>query len=126
MSQQDLANLGNKTKTQLLELVKKLAAENTELKEMNQFMESTCKRLINLERQQNKSLQYMRRDTIEVSGIPTNIDQNSLENEVINIFNAADVSVHGNRLTHMDIHACHRIGKKKEITICKFVNRKFG
>ena len=111
---------------ELINIVKTPTTENTELKEINKLMGRTNKRLENLEREQNKNLQYLRRDTIEICGIPPVIPQNNLEEEVIKIFNAAKVTVHGKTLDYGDIQACHRIGKKKETTIYKFVNRKFA
>ena len=121
----DLKNLGNKTKNQLMEMVKKLAAENALLMEVHDYMESSNKRLDKLEREQNLSLQYSRRDTIEVTGIPANVVSQNLEEEVVKIYEKAGVQINGKRLDSSDIQACHRIGKKN-ITICKFVNRKFA
>ena len=87
--------------------------------------EKTNERLEDLEREQNRNLQYLRRDTIEISGIPANIDDKHLEDEVLNLYDIADVSVHGRKVTKHDIQACHRIGKKG-VTIVKFLNRKFA
>ena len=78
-----------------------------------------------LECEQNKSIQYLRRDSIEISGIPANIRHNALESKVIKIFEAAEVDVHGVGLTERDIQACHRVGNKG-VTIVKYVNRKFA
>ena len=125
MSAADLKNLGSKSKTQLIEMVKNLAAENEIYKELQHYMETTNKRLENLEREQNKSLQYMRRDSVEISGIPLEVPQASLEDAVIKIYAEAGVEVHGEKLDAIDIQACHRIGKKG-ITICKFTNRKYA
>ena len=125
MSLAEVGNLNSKSKAQLVDMVKKLTAENAVLKEVQKFMEMTNKRLESLEREQYKMQQYSRRDTIEISGIPTSIEQNGLEDEVIKIFEAADVFVHGEGLRKRDIQACHRIGKKGA-TICKFTNRKFA
>ena len=120
-----VANLNNKSKSQLMDLVKSLTSENTALKEIVRIMESTNERLEKLEREQNKSLQYLRRDTIEISGIPSEIHQNELEKEILKVFQAAEVKVHGENLQERDIQAAHRIGKKG-VVICKFVNRKFA
>ena len=54
----DIKNLGNKTKNQLMELVKKLATENALLMEVHDYMESTNKKLNKLEREQNFSSIY--------------------------------------------------------------------
>ena len=121
----DIKNLGNKTKNQLMEMVKKLAAENALLIEVQDYMETTNKRLDKLEREQNLSLQYMRRDTIEITGIPADIGNQNLEEEVVKIYKKAGVEINDKNLDSPDIQACHRNGKKN-ITICKFVNRKFA
>ena len=129
----DISKLNQYNKTQLMDIVKNLSAENgtlsaenIALKEMNTFMEQTNRRLEKLEREQNLHAQYSRRDSIEISGIPSQIRTEELEREVIKIYEAAQVSVHGESLREKDIQACHRIGKKQETTIVKFVNRKFA
>ena len=88
-------------------------------------MKQNNDRLEELERQQNLNLRYQRRDTIEITGIPSSIKQEELEEEVMKIFDAGHVSVHGRKLDTHQIQACHRIGKKG-ITICKFINRKYA
>ena len=67
--------------------------------------------------------QYGRRECIEITGIPTDIAQEDLEEQVIKIYNEAKVEVHGRELNRFDISAYHRLGKKS-VTIVKFVNRK--
>ena len=61
-------------------------------------MEATSKRLEELERAQYKSQQHSRRDSTEISGIPTTVQQKDLEAEVIKIYKAADVKVYGKNL----------------------------
>ena len=122
---ESLGNLANKSKAQLVAMVNDLANENAVLKEIHKFVELTNKRLEKLEREQNRSLQYNRRNNIEISGIPANIPTNDLEKEVIKLYQAADITVHGQKLAHRDIEACHRIGKKN-VTIVRYVNRKFA
>ena len=82
-------------------------------------------RVEKLERHQNKNFQYLRRDSIEISGIPANISHNDLEDEVIRIYDMAEVRVHDTKLNKLAIHACHRIGKKGKV-IVKFTNRKYA
>ena len=68
-------------KEQLIEIIlnmKKVIAD------MNvDFQKVTNLRLYNLEKAQNMALQYSRRDCVEISGIPAEISQESLEDEVI-------------------------------------------
>ena len=60
-----------------------------------------------------------------MTGIPADIGNQNLEEEVVKIYKKAGVEINGRNLDSSDIQACHRIGKKN-ITICKFVNRKFA
>ena len=69
--------------------------------------------------------QYGRRESVEISGIPV-VENQNLEDEVIKVYNEAKVNVFGRQLKKEDISACHRIGKKQETTIVRFVNRKFA
>ena len=110
-------------KNQLVNLVLQLQKETIALKQQKET--DLEKRVIALERSQYLYEQYGRRESVEISGIPSNIEQKDLENEVIQVFNEAKVRVHGRPLDPMDITACHRIGKKN-VTIVRFVNRKFA
>ena len=110
-------------KNQLVSLVLQLQKESIALKQQKEG--DLEKRVIALERSQFLYEQYGRRESVEITGIPSNIEQKDLENEVIKVFNEAKVQVHGRPLEPMDITACHRIGKKN-VTIVRFVNRKFA
>ena len=50
----------------------------------------------------------------------------SIEDEVIKIFEAVNVSVGGERLSKIQIQAVHRIEKAQEKTVAKFVNHRFA
>ena len=82
-------------------------------------------RVTELERSHYLYKQYGRRESVEITGIPTEVDDKNLEEEVIKIYNEANVDVDGSGLTKKDISACHRIGKRGN-TIVRFVNRKFA
>ena len=82
-------------------------------------------RITVLERSQYLYEQYGRRESVELTGIPNSVQQKDLEDEVIDIFNEAKVTVDDSQLTKKDITACHRIGKRG-VTIVRFVNRKFA
>ena len=66
-------------------------------------MERTNKRLEDLERNQNLSLQYQRRDSVEITGIPEDIDDARLEDEVIKMFNSCQVVVNGRNPRFKDV-----------------------
>ena len=63
--------------------------------------------------------QYLRRSDIVISGIPSLNNDVAVESTVIDILKVIDVPV-----KPRDIEAVHRIGKHKEETIVRFVNRK--
>ena len=123
----DIVKLASFGKDELVSLVLQLQEEKMEiaknLVDLNRNLES---RVVALERSQFLYEQYGRRESLEITGIPKRVDQNALEDEVIKIFNEAKVEVHGKKLEARDIAACHRIGRKGETTICKFVSRKFA
>ena len=96
-------NLADYSKEDLIQLVLKLQHENSTLKEEKLFMERTNKRLEDLERSHNLHLQYGRRDSVEITGIPINIPDIGLEDEVIRIFDHAKVKVNGTKLDKLEI-----------------------
>ena len=129
MNKNDLVQMVQSLQTQVDDLNsvnKTLVVENAELRKVFDIMSKHNERLEKLEKEFNRNLQYQRRDTIEITGIPKAIPVEDLETEVVKIYNAAMVKVHGQTLRPLDIQACHRIGKKKEVTIVKFVSRKFA
>ena len=76
-----------------------------------------------LECNHNMLKQYGRRNNIEITGIPDTVQDNELENEVIEIFDAIGVEANS-----VDFEDCHRVGKSKDNSkkvIARFVNRKF-
>ena len=119
-------------KAELVELIMELQKEKISLKYVIKNSSSLEERISNLEksnieleRSHYLYLQYGRRNLVEISGIPTAIETKDLEDHVIQIYKEAKVEVNGHQLTHFDIQACHRIGKKGD-TVVRFVNRKFA
>ena len=125
----DTEKLGEFKKEELIEMVIVLQQEKNMLKieraETKKETKSIVDRVTELERSHFLYLQYSRRESVEITGIPADIDHKNLEKEVLKIYNEAKVEVHGNKITNMDISACHRIGKHG-VTIVRFVNRKFA
>ena len=109
------------------ELVKIIVDLNEKItKIQNDYHKITNLRLYNLERNAYMNAQYLRRDTFEITGIPADIDNENIEDQVIEILNK-DLKVNVNRqpIKKIDIHASHRFGKKDKV-IVKVVNRKFA
>lgn len=116
------SNLGCLEKDKLIEIV--VSLQQTICKLQDDFQKINNLRLYHVERRLNMTEQYSRRDTLEITGIPMNIPDEKLEDEVIGIMKDTKVSVNRQPIKKMDIQATHRIGKKGTV-ICKVVNRKF-
>ena len=121
----DASKLKQFKKAELVEIVLEMQKEKNTLKKQVISIADITNRVIELERSHALYLQYSRRNCIEITGIPETVEQRKLEEEVIKIYNEADVKVHGKKLDHMDMEARHRIGKKNKV-IVRFVNRKFA
>ena len=119
------SELKKKNKDELIDLINSLKEENAALKEIHKLYSQQNERMEKLEREFYRNQQYHRRNSIEISGIPSTVDQKNLETEVIRIYNTAQVIVDGDEVSAKDIQAAHRIGKKG-VVICKFVNRKWA
>ena len=76
-------------------------------------------RVADLERQCWANAQYSRRECLEVAGIPRSVDDNSLEEKLIQVFEKVGCSIE-----YSNIEVCHRITKKNDRVIVKFSNRK--
>ena len=112
---------------QLYQLIFKLKEQNDELiKSVDKVAADRYEaRLENIERQINLDRQYLRRDSIEISGIPLSVPDDEIEAEVLKIVKQAKAKV-GNRYPGpFDVQAAHR-KNKKGVVICKFLNRKFA
>ena len=121
----DTDNLNSFKKPELINLIKELVKEKDILKSQINIPSDIEERVVELERSHALYLQYNRRNSVEISGIPEEIEQKDLESHVINVFKEAKVKVHGKELDNFDMEACHRIGKKN-VVIARFVNRKFA
>ena len=82
-------------------------------------------RLERLEREMNKTKQYIRRDSIEIMGMDVAIDDEDVEKETLKILKAAQVKLEKKFAMGYDIQASHIKGKKGTV-IVKFTNRKFA
>ena len=106
-----------KDRVHALELAKaeqatELLATKTEINELRKEMTVTKKK-------QLRTNQYGRLENIEISGIPTDVDDENLEEKVQQVLQKKDVDV-----KRRDMAACHRLGKAKKTTIVRFTNRK--
>ena len=75
-------------------------------------------RVIDLERQCWANAQYTRRECLEVSGIPSNVKQNELEDKLITIFKKVGCDIKSE-----NIEAGHRVETQNNV-IVKFSRRK--
>ena len=121
----DADKLNSFKKVELINIIKELQNEKTALKSKCDNFSGIEQRVVELERSHYLYLQYGRRNSVEISGIPGDVATKDLESHVINIYKEAKVEVAGRKLEHFDIEACHRIGKRG-VVIARFVNRKFA
>ena len=74
-----------------------------------------------LERSHCSSLQYSRREPIEISVIPLTMADKDLENKPLEILESIGVA----KINPLNIHACHRL-KNRNNTILRFTTRKIA
>ena len=72
-----------------------------------------------IERQCWKNSQFLRRECVEVMGLPSSIDDKDLEPTVCRVLQHVGVDITGE-----GIEACHRLNKQSDKTIVKFSRRK--
>ena len=87
-------------------IITKLMQENSDLRSRVSTLE---RRMVALERATNKHEQNHRKSNLELSGIPSNIDDSNLKKTVVEIIN----NVVDEKITVNDIEACHRLNNKK-------------
>ena len=109
---EDNIELNSLDKDQLIKVVLQLKGEISKLND--DYRKVTNLRLYHLERNQNMYQQYGRRESFEIVGIPQNIVDERLEDEVIDILKEAKVMVNRQPIKKMDICAVHRLGNKKK------------
>ena len=112
-------------KDKLIERLLELKKEKDVLRKEMDATRTLAGRVTELVRSHYIYLQYGRRESIEITGIPEDVPQRELENEVINIYEEAHVVVDGQKLKKDHILACHRIGKRG-VTIVHFGNREYA
>ena len=115
MDASDLAKLKNSNKDQLLGYIQLLRGKVEELVSY----QLVAKRVQLLERSHLNALQYNRRESIEIHGVPRSITDDTLESyclEALGEIGCGDIQAE-------DVHACHRL-RNKDKTIMRFVNRK--
>ena len=85
--------------------------------------ESLKNRIITLERQCWSNAQYSRRETLEISGIPENIDDGELEGKVLTVLSKLDVNI-----DPANVEACHWLNSnnKGKKAILKLSRRKYS
>ena len=80
----------------------------------NDFKKLTNLRLYHLERSHNMFMQYNRRESFEIEGIPSTVSTDDLEEEVIDICKDANVFVNRQPLKKSDICAVHHLADKTD------------
>ena len=115
MNTSDITKLKGNNKDQLLAYIQVLRSKVEEL----QSYQLVAYRVQLLERSQLKSLQYNRRESIEIHGVPTSVKD--VEKYCCDVLGEIGCGA----ITEKDVHACHRL-KNKDNAIIRFTNRKFA
>lgn len=111
------------------ELIKQLKSENSilrgEIEELKEELKEKSKQITVLENDVVDVQQYIRRNNVEICGIPDNVSDNDLEKKVIELASVIDVKINKH-----DIEACHRLKARRNTngpkrTIVRFTNRKW-
>lgn len=100
-------------------VVNKVLEENKKLKSRNNDLE---RRLADVEYDINKTESYIRRNNIEIQGIPNDISNDSLEQTIISVAQKVGVDIEPS-----NIEACHRLKRKTQGSkpvIVRFTNRR--
>ena len=105
-----------------IDIIQTLQQENERLKKE---LGNTKEQLTLVEKDVVELQQYIRRNHVEVVGIPHHVDDNNLEGKLIEAFNKLE----GINIEQNDIEACHRLKQKQGVAgparvIIRFVNRK--
>ena len=72
-----------------------------------------------MERQCWANAQYSRRECLDAVGIPSEVKDETLEENVVGIFDKLGCNINSDR-----IEACHRVSKNNNTVIVKFTRRK--
>ena len=116
MSSSDMDKLKkNHNKDQLVAYIQTLRSKVEELVSY----QLVSKRVELLERSHLNSLQYQRRESIEIHGIPQSIADDNLESYCTDVLEEIGCG----EIESNDVHACHRL-KNRDKTVIRFVNRK--
>ena len=115
----------NATKIELKNIQNQIYNLNKNNKKINFEIDYLNEEMYNMDVKIIENNQYARRESIIISGIPENIDQRHLEENVLLILRSIGLT----SITSFNISACHRLAKKKNDrypaqTIVRFTNRK--
>ena len=111
----------DKISKELAELRKSYNKLESDLAITKAVNESLRNQIITLERQCWSNAQYSRRETLEISGIPENIDDGELEGKVLTVLSKLDVNI-----DPANVEACHwlKSNNKGKKAILKLSRRK--
>ena len=116
-----IANLSDNVES-LVSTNERLNSELTIVKNVDNVLKN---RIVNLEKELSKNEQYGRRNNVEISGIPNQLSDQDLKENIVKICKDSDINI-----SLMDIEGCHRLPLGRNTTnttkrfIVKIVNRK--
>ena len=102
----DTEYLKKQSRENLLKYISSLRGKVEQLESLN----AIAKQVERLKRSHVRSLQYNRRESVELNSIPESIGQENLEGTCVGILNEIGCV----NVTERDIHACHCLKNKKK------------
>ena len=115
MNNADISALKKSNKDDLLGYISLLRGKIEELHSYKLISE----RVNLLERSHLRSLQYNRRESIEICGLPEAVEDDQLEEKCLDLLGEIGCG----KIKKSSVHACHRL-RNRDKTIIRFVNRK--
>ena len=100
------------------ELTSQVSVAQNASRFLQEAFNTTSSKLVEVERKHHKLEQYLRRECLDFSSIPSSVASKDLENFILCLLQEIGVDLDESRIV-----ACHRLGKTDR-TIVKLLNRK--
>ena len=100
-------------------IISNLTQANKDLFDKIQLLEE---KVVSLESELQASNQYNRQNNLLISGIPEDVQHESLETISIGIINKCCSAI---VVSPEEVQGCHRISQKNKDVVCRLVNKKY-
>lgn len=112
-------NDNGKVLQKILVEIKEIKDDIKKTDDLSEKLIKAEKTIEKLEKDHHRLEQYIRRNNVEICGIPSSVNDNELEKKVIDIFNELPLTINPS-----EVEACHRLNGKDKKVIVRFTNRR--